>query len=730
MKYVEFFYKFYTQNALNEALLNAVKSGDLETVNATLASGAACDFKDESGKTALHWAAHTGPLEIMMAIWNKLPEETAFKSKDNYGGTPLLEAAGNGQREIVLAILDKLLKKEDYTSSIMFMAAYNGHLNVMQAIWDKIPQDSAYNLAHKGNFPLHVAAFNGHAHVMQAILDKLSAEGCNLQNEGGNTALHAAAVNGYVKVARELLSREAIDVNIRNKKDETALYVAAFHYRSNDKTGVVNALLEREDVEINNVGPYSLLTFFEHEHNIAGKLRARGCLESRKAPQTANAPLVQSVQGVHAGETEVTVKESADKLLKRITQETAEAAYVAFKAYCQEDNPAWPEDLKAISLDEHTFSRPLIVKEVSGKPMDERLDFFKAAIKDKFEEMESYSISKEYRDNFRLYCGLLWHDLTTPEAQSKFNDLSGQKQDSPEYAQKLQKVRNHLFETLIESRYEYDGEYDDYGTFYKYSTLKQCRSACAGGTCNFVITGFSDRHEEIKVRERKPSQEYNHVGPLKERMMAKMYELMMQAYTLDPTLMENILDRMTGGIGDVPLTPQTIQNFMRQGDALEDTALIGKFLGLMKKTVIEHAWLYGGLPGDARTVLKEAYMAIEDAIKETTPPDTLYTALMEAHKQAWREKVRTGACDLSQLSRDARLEIKVAFENINVEEEAWFTALDAKAQEDVCVILGRSVKPILSSVASGVTPGYKNIKNAGLAAFAAFTEISSKKRLR
>lgn len=83
---------------VNTKLVEAVDSGDLETVKNLLTDGADVNAREDDGTTALIWAARYGSLEIVKAL---LLHGADVNAENKYGDTALSIAEAEGHPEIV-----------------------------------------------------------------------------------------------------------------------------------------------------------------------------------------------------------------------------------------------------------------------------------------------------------------------------------------------------------------------------------------------------------------------------------------------------------------------------------------------------------------------------------------------------------------------------------------------------------------------------------------------------
>ncbi|KAH9365460.1 hypothetical protein HPB48_008912 [Haemaphysalis longicornis] len=77
--------------------------GHLEVVSALLSRGAKVDVANETGQTALHYAASKGHLDVARVL---LEHHADINAQDSYGSTPLHRAASLGRCPIVHLFLD------------------------------------------------------------------------------------------------------------------------------------------------------------------------------------------------------------------------------------------------------------------------------------------------------------------------------------------------------------------------------------------------------------------------------------------------------------------------------------------------------------------------------------------------------------------------------------------------------------------------------------------------
>lgn len=161
---------------MSAELLEAVRSGDVDSVRRMLAAGADVNSRDGEGATLLMMASHAGNLPMVMALIEAGAEVNA---SDERGWTPLMKAAYNAE-------LDR------------------GFPDVAQALIDadaNVEMPISYGIR-----PLMLAAGYGETAVAEALL-RAGAD-VMARNDGGLTALMMVKQKHYVDVINLLHEAE------------------------------------------------------------------------------------------------------------------------------------------------------------------------------------------------------------------------------------------------------------------------------------------------------------------------------------------------------------------------------------------------------------------------------------------------------------------------------------------------------------------------------------------
>jgi ankyrin repeat protein len=142
------------------------------------------------------------------------------------------DAARDGDFGKVAALLKHkpglVSSKDDYGSTPLHVAVYEGHKNVAELLLAKGAEVNATDI--DGSTPLHVAAYEGHKGMAELLLANKAK--VNARDRNGQTPLHEAAVKGYKDVV-ELLLANGADVNAKANNGVTPLHWAAFDGHEN-----------------------------------------------------------------------------------------------------------------------------------------------------------------------------------------------------------------------------------------------------------------------------------------------------------------------------------------------------------------------------------------------------------------------------------------------------------------------------------------------------------------
>jgi ankyrin repeat protein len=194
-----------------EALIGAVKAGDLQQVQALLdAAPALVNAHAGSGESAVLLAAYYGHKAIAELLVSRGADLTVFEAA----------AIGSVARVTALVSADSTLvnafSPDGFTP--LGLAAFFGHADVVAYL---LAQAAQVNLASRNQLhvmPLHSSVAAQNLAISQALLEHGAP--VNAAQQDGYTPLHEAAQNGQLEMIQLLLLYGA-DVTIRKADGET-----------------------------------------------------------------------------------------------------------------------------------------------------------------------------------------------------------------------------------------------------------------------------------------------------------------------------------------------------------------------------------------------------------------------------------------------------------------------------------------------------------------------------
>lgn len=174
------------------ALWQASQTGDMLAIAEALADGGDPNAVNDSGWSALHWAAHNGHEGAAGCL---LDNDACLELHDNDGWSPLHHAASQGHDAVATLLLNCGADIDEKASGTFARA------------------------------PLHLAAWNGHASTILSLIN--NGAGINTEDEpSGMTALHYASRFNRPEALATLLEAGA-DVEAITRDGKAAIHFAA-----------------------------------------------------------------------------------------------------------------------------------------------------------------------------------------------------------------------------------------------------------------------------------------------------------------------------------------------------------------------------------------------------------------------------------------------------------------------------------------------------------------------
>lgn len=260
-----------------------------------------CDMADCFGRTALHWAADQGHLDVVHSL---LKAGACIDLQSKKKATPLMLAALRGNEEIVRFLLgagadktnrtsypnDSQQRDHHWRSTALHSAAAGGHLGVVSALvnasFDKeqhneaglTPAEISARMAHPSSptitrhlLPSDRGGRLIHDYVNMVMEDEkivagLVQGGASLdwQDGIGDTPLHRAAHFQHVNIFKILLEAGA-EVNIRNRRGGSPLHVAACNGCISIAAALLKAGADKESRMTNGRSPLHLAVINNNE---------------------------------------------------------------------------------------------------------------------------------------------------------------------------------------------------------------------------------------------------------------------------------------------------------------------------------------------------------------------------------------------------------------------------------------------------------------------------------
>jgi ankyrin repeat protein len=231
-------------------LVEAVKSGNKDSVRTLLRQRVNVNAAEPDGSTALHWAAHRNDLDAVDLL---LRAGANPVQANRYGATPLSVAAESGGGAVIAKLLDAGADANalvtPYGQTVLMTAARYGNTDGVRVLLERGAHVDARE-TNRGQTALMWAAVEGHADIITLLLKRgadhrvrsedrdiagpgriVSGTPVAVVLRGGLTALLFAARQGHKEAVRALLDGGA-ELNHADTDGNTALILAILntHY--------------------------------------------------------------------------------------------------------------------------------------------------------------------------------------------------------------------------------------------------------------------------------------------------------------------------------------------------------------------------------------------------------------------------------------------------------------------------------------------------------------------
>ena len=212
------------QPAIGTTLLHiASRYHLLSVVEAIIVQDVDLNAQDETGRSALFWAAQEGYEDVVELLLSR--EEIETDAQDLRGHSPLSLAAEAGYEKIVSLLLAKTGTRVNlrniYGQTPLYLAVSEGQMVVVEMLLARMDVDVNSKDA-LGKVPLHRAAQVGFETIVGLLLNRPDID-VNAKNNYGMTALSLAVEKGYEKIVNLLVEKESVDTMIRDKWGKTPM---------------------------------------------------------------------------------------------------------------------------------------------------------------------------------------------------------------------------------------------------------------------------------------------------------------------------------------------------------------------------------------------------------------------------------------------------------------------------------------------------------------------------
>ncbi|XP_060555490.1 transient receptor potential cation channel subfamily A member 1-like isoform X2 [Ruditapes philippinarum] len=198
---------------------HAAKEGCPAIIEMLIKRGALFDEQDEIGDTPLLLAAKSGHVDIVQELIRK---GANVKHRNHEGHDAWYFAMENEDNALLETLVIATRDHEISWRQPLCIAANSGRCDKFQFLLkmniDPMKADA------DGNTFLHHAAMSNQSEIIDKFHEIIS---LNTQNNRGNTPLHIACFRGNTKTIESLIACKA-KADVKNKKGETALHVAAY----------------------------------------------------------------------------------------------------------------------------------------------------------------------------------------------------------------------------------------------------------------------------------------------------------------------------------------------------------------------------------------------------------------------------------------------------------------------------------------------------------------------
>ena len=215
-----------TDNDGNTPLHYTARDSGSVAVASFLITEMKCDPNAQANdlKTPLHYAAENMHLELSRYL---VYRQKVCQLHDSKGYLPIHNACQNSDIQLLRCLVGCTEKDQisPKVSSPLHVAAYFGHLNIVQYLMNCKLKLDPKDADQSGTTPLHLAAEEGHLKIVKCFIEEKSCDP-SITNISHDTPLNLAASKGHLHIVKYLTLNQHCDCS---NTTHPVLHVAAEH---------------------------------------------------------------------------------------------------------------------------------------------------------------------------------------------------------------------------------------------------------------------------------------------------------------------------------------------------------------------------------------------------------------------------------------------------------------------------------------------------------------------
>ena len=290
------------------------------------------NLTNRNKQTALHIACEYGHRNIAEYLLTKA--ECNPNVQEVHGNTPLHIVSRNGELECVKLIVktstvgvDPNLTNRNKQTALHVACEY-GHRNIAEYLLTKAECNPNIQEVHR-NTPLHLASRNGHLGCVKLIIETSTVRvDPNLTNRNKQTALHIACEYGHRNLAEYLVIHTECDPNVQDIHENTPLHIICRNGHLECVELIVETSTVRVDLNLTNKkNQTALYLACEYGHrNIAEYLLTKAECNPNVQDNDGNTPLHIICRNGHLERVKLIVETSTVRVDPNLTNRNKQTA--------------------------------------------------------------------------------------------------------------------------------------------------------------------------------------------------------------------------------------------------------------------------------------------------------------------------------------------------------------------------------------------------------------------